>query len=114
VMLPNSRIDPAKAAVSPYMFMDTGVPRLFHAMYNLGADRSLLVLKAAGGAQFLDAAGVFNIGGRNQKAFLDLLAQNAFPVRSHDFGGVCSRTVRLNLDSGAVQIQSPGISTYSL
>jgi len=29
VMLPLSTIDPAKAAENPFMFVDTGVPRLF-------------------------------------------------------------------------------------
>src|SRR5450756_2144113 len=35
LMLPASNIDHAKAAEMPYMFVDTGVPRLFHAAYNL-------------------------------------------------------------------------------
>ena len=48
LMLPDSKIDAAKAVSAPYMFVDTGVPRLFHAAYNLGADRSRLVVKVAG------------------------------------------------------------------
>ena len=36
LMLPDSKIDAAKAASMPYMFVDTGLPRLFHAAYNLG------------------------------------------------------------------------------
>ena len=62
VMLPDSKIDSAKAVTAPLMFVDTGVPRLFQAVYNLGADRSRLVVKVAGGAQLLDQAGMFNIG----------------------------------------------------
>jgi len=114
VMLPSSSINPAKASESPYMFVDTGVPRLFHAMYNLGAERARLIMKAAGGAQFLDAAGVFNIGGRNQKALLEILAQKSFPMHAQSLGGICSRTLRMSLDTGKVQITSPGTSTYSL
>ena len=57
VMLPNSNIAPAKAVSAPFMFVDTGLPRLFHAVYNLGADRGKLIVKAAGGAQFWTPAG---------------------------------------------------------
>ncbi len=114
VMLPSSKIDPAKAVSAPYMFVDTGVPRLFHALYSFGADRSRMVMKAVGGAQFLDAAGIFNIGERNQKALLDLLGNNGFRLHEQEFGGVCSRTIRFNLDSGRVQIQSPGVESHSI
>src|ERR1700677_635414 len=50
IMLPDSTIDAAKAMSAPFMFVDTGVPRLFHAAYNLGADRNRLAVKVAGGA----------------------------------------------------------------
>src|SRR5580698_6330002 len=76
IMLPDSNIDAARAATTPYMFVDSGVPRLFHAAYNLGADRSRLVVKVAGGAQLLDQQGIFNIGSRNFTALEKLLAQN--------------------------------------
>src|SRR5580692_6617224 len=31
LMLPESALDPAKAAVRPYQFADTGIPLMFHA-----------------------------------------------------------------------------------
>lgn len=114
VMLPSSKIDAAKAATAPYMFVDTGLPRLFRSLYNFGADRGRLQMKAAGGAQFLDAAGIFNIGDRNQRALFDILEHNGFNLHVQDFGGVTSRTMRLGLDTGRVQIQSPGIQPYAL
>lgn len=114
VMLPDSNIHPAKAAAWPSMFVDTGVPRLFHGLYDLGADRNRLIVTAAGGAQFLDTAGVFNIGMRNQQAFVELLARNGFTLQASDFGGVSSRTLRLDLGTGRVQIHTPGIEPYFL
>ena len=108
LMLPDSKIDSAKAASAPFMFADTGVPRLFHAAYNLGADRSRLVIKVAGGAQLLDQQGIFNIGARNFEAFSKLLAQNGLQVHATDVGGLSSRTVRLDLANGQVSIKSPG------
>jgi chemotaxis protein CheD len=36
IMLPDSKIDAAKADQPPYMFVDTGVPRLFPCRLQLG------------------------------------------------------------------------------
>lgn len=114
VMLPDSTIDSAKAAAAPYMFVDTGVPKLFRAAYNLGADRSRLVIKVAGGAQLLDPKGVFNIGERNMANLSNLLARNGLTIQAKDVGGMASRTLRLNITTGAVSVKSPSIESYSL
>jgi chemotaxis protein CheD len=114
LMLPDSKIDPTKAVNAPFMFVDTGVPRLFHAAYNLGADRSRLVVKVAGGAQLLDQQGIFNIGARNFEALTKLLAQNGLKAHAADVGGLSSRTVRLDLTNGQVSIKSPGANLYLL
>jgi chemotaxis protein CheD len=114
LMLPDSTIDPAKAAAMPFMFVDTGVPRLFHAAYNLGADRSRLVVKVAGGAQLLDQHGIFNIGSRNFEALKKLLAHNGLNLHAANVGGLTSRTLRLDLSNGSVTIKSPGENLYPL
>jgi chemotaxis protein CheD len=114
LMLPDSTIDAAKALSTPYMFVDTGVPRLFHAVYNLGADRSRLVVKVAGGAQLLDQQGIFNIGIRNFDALGKLLAQNGLKAHASDVGGLASRTVRLDLTTGQVTVKTPGANPYQL
>jgi chemotaxis protein CheD len=114
LMLPDSKIDAAKAVSAPFMFVDTGVPRLFHAAYNLGADRNRLVVKVAGGAQLLDQQGIFNIGTRNFAALEKLLAQNGWRVSATDVGGLSSRTVRLDLTTGQVSVKTPGTPLYLL
>lgn len=114
IMLPDSTIDPVKAGQQPMMFVDTGVPRLFHAAYGLGAERQRLVIKVAGGAQLLDPRGVFNIGTRNFQAFSDLIARSGLTIRSMDVGGPASRTMRLDMSTGNVTIKSPGTEIYSL
>ncbi|HEX9046724.1 MAG TPA: chemotaxis protein CheD [Verrucomicrobiae bacterium] len=114
LMLPDSKIDPAKGAVSPSMFVDTGVPRLFHAAYHLGADRSRLLVKVAGGANLLDQQGIFNIGARNFNALEKLLGQNGLKVHAADIGGLSSRTMRLDLANGNVSIKTPGGQPYPL
>lgn len=114
LMLPDSKIDAAKATSAPYMFVDTGVPRLFHAAYNLGADRNRLAIKVAGGAQLLDQQKIFNIGTRNFEALGKLLAQNGLKAHAADIGGLSSRTVRLDLTTGQVTVKTPGATPYPL
>jgi chemotaxis protein CheD len=64
-MLPDSSINAAKAAEQPAMFIDTGIGALFRAAYELKADKYRMQICVAGGAQFLDKTGFFNIGQRN-------------------------------------------------
>ena len=96
------------------MFVDTGVPRLFQAVCNLGAERRRLTVKVAGGASLLDEQGVFNIGERNAQALSGLLARNGYVIHARDVGGLSSRTLRLDLTTGNVTIKTPGINTYFL
>ncbi|HLP78100.1 MAG TPA: chemotaxis protein CheD [Candidatus Paceibacterota bacterium] len=112
VMLPDSKIDSAKAASSPYMFVDSGVPRLFQAVYNLGGDRRRITVKVAGGAQLLDPHRVFNIGERNAQTFTELLVRNGYTIHGRDVGGLASRTMRLDMTNGQVSIKSPGVDLY--
>jgi chemotaxis protein CheD len=114
LMLPDSKIDAVKAADMPFMFVDTGVPRLFHAAYNFGADRSRLVVKVAGGAQLLDQQGIFNIGARNFEALKNLLVKNGLRIHAADVGGLSSRTISLDLTTGGVTVKTPGSTPYPL
>ena len=47
VMLPQSNVDPSKAAENPYIFVDTGVPKLFLDCYQEGAEKQRLIVKVA-------------------------------------------------------------------
>lgn len=114
IMLPESAIDPVKATTTPAMFVDTGVPRLFHGAYNFGAERSRLVIKVAGGAQLLDPKGVFNIGERNMVALEKILAQNGLRIHASDVAGLTSRTMRLDLNTGEITIKAAGTPVYTL
>jgi len=114
LMLPTSTIDSDKAASQPFMFVDTGVPRLFQAVYGLGGERRRLELKVAGGAQFLDDERVFNIGQRNIAALTELLQRNGFGPCAQDLGGRSSRTVRLDLSTGQFFIHTPGSASFAI
>jgi len=114
LMLPDGGIDSAKAEKSPFMFVTTGVPRLFHAIYNLGAERRRVVIKAAGGSQLLDEKGIFNIGQRNYQALTEILSRNGHSIQAWDIGGNSSRTMRFDLETGRVTIKCPGTNLYYL
>jgi chemotaxis protein CheD len=113
-MLPDSTINPERAASRPFMFVDTGLPALFHAVYALGAIKHRLVVKLAGGAQFLDEKKIFNIGERNSLATLALLARNDVAPTVADCGGQHSRTLRLDLGTGALTLEVPGEKAQTL
>ncbi len=105
-MLPESSLSPEKAKNNPAMFCDTGVPKLFHAAYEIGAVKNRLIIKVAGGAQLLDESKTFNIGKRNYLALRKLFWKNGVAINSEDVGGSVSRTLKLDIGSGTVTVRS--------
>jgi len=107
-MLPDSSINSTKAAEQPAMFIDTGIPALFRAAYELRVDKHRAQICIAGGAQFLDKTGFFNIGQRNYASLTDLLRRNGLNIRAEQIGGTVSRTVNLHLETGEVRLKTSG------
>jgi chemotaxis protein CheD len=105
-MLPESGLDPAKAAAKPFLFADTGIHQLFRRAHLLGAVRSRLVVMAAGGAQMMAPDGSFNIGKRNQLAMRDILLKAGVVLRREEVGGVSARTVRIEVATGRVWLRT--------
>ncbi len=87
------------------MFGDTGIPQLFRAAYELGAAKKRLVVKVAGGSRLLDDTGPFNIGKRNYLALRKIFWKNGVAIDAEDVGGFESRTIRLDVGSGAVSVE---------
>jgi chemotaxis protein CheD len=108
-MLPLSKIDPAKAAANPCMFVDTGVPALLQALFDRGAQRRNLVAKVAGGSQILDEMGIFKIGERNCTVLKKLLWKNEVLVSGEDTGGSMPRTMSLCVRTGRTVLKSRGM-----
>ena len=106
-LLPDSKIDPEKAARNPYMFADTGIPALFHGVYALGAEKRRLRVTVAGGAQVLESE-LFQIGKRNQLAMKKILWRAGVLVTNEETGGLNSRTIRLEIESGNVFMKVAG------
>lgn len=113
-MLPDSKINLDRAASRPYMFVDTGLPAMFHAVYALGGIKSRIIIKLCGGAEFLDEKKVFNIGKRNIEAVQAMLEWNGVVVSASETGGHESRTVKLELATGNFTLDIPGKKPYLL
>jgi chemotaxis protein CheD len=106
-MLPQSSVDPQKAAANPYMFVDTGVPKLFQECQKLGGRKERLILKVAGGACALgnEEDDYFKIGQRNIIMLRKLLWKNGVLIAAHDVGGGHPRTMTLEMASGDVLLR---------
>ncbi len=107
-MLPLSKIDPEKAAVKPYMFVDTGVTILLTELFKLGAQRQNLVAKVAGAASPLGKEETFRIGQRNYTILRKLLWKNNVLIEAEDTGGSKARTMYLYMHDGLVTVKSEG------
>jgi len=107
-MLPESSLDPEKAKRKPYMFADTGIPRLFKSAYELGAKKQRLKVIVAGGAQVLDQKGFFNIGKRNYMAVRRMFWKNNVIMDHQEVGGNKNRTIKLILKDGKVLLKTSG------
>jgi len=107
-MLPLSKINKDKAKANPYMFVDTGVPVLFKTLYDLGAQKKRLIVKAAGCGNPLGKNEMFKIGERNHTLLKKLLWKNNVLLTAEDVGGTKSRTVRFDVSTGQVIISSAG------
>ena len=104
--LPTSTLSPVRAVESPGTFADTGIPLLFERMYALGSKKGDIVVKAAGGGNFHNDNGTFDIGKRNHTMMRKIFWKAQVLVTAEDVGGSKSRTARLYVDTGQVTIQS--------
>jgi chemotaxis protein CheD len=107
-MLPLSSINPEKAKANPAMFVDTGVPLLFNLLYEKGAVKSRLLVKAVGCGNPMGKNEVFKIGERNYTVLKKLLWKNNILLEAEDVGGSASRTIHFDVSTGQVVISSNG------
>ena len=113
VMLPQSTVDPEKATRNPFMFVDTGVPKLFLECYKLGARKERLVVKVAGGAcsHGNEEEDYFQIGKRNFTVLRELFWKTGVLLNSYAVGGTGSRSMSLEIGTGDVLVKVNGVDT---
>ena len=85
---------------------DRAVPELLQRAYAAGASKRTLRILLAGGATVMDSENVFQIGKKNYVAIEQILRENGLEVSAETVGGSAWRTVRLEIGSGRVEIQT--------
>lgn len=114
IMLPDSTTG-VNSAATPMRFADTAIPMLIREMEKLGASRSRLRAKIAGGAtMFALANDKFNIGDRNVAEVKKMLAKERIPILAEDTGADYGRTVFFYPETGVMEIRAAARGTKML
>ncbi len=103
-MLPLSKTDPEKAKSNPYIFVDTGVPKLLEEVAGAGASQDRLVIRAVGCSRPVGDNEMFKIGERNYSVLKKVLWKNNLLLESEEVGGPENRTVQFNLSTGQMTV----------
>lgn len=94
---------------SPGKYADSGTPLLIQRMENLGAARTRMVAKIAGGARVVRGAAsetLLDIGQKNVDAVKKALEREGVTISSFDTGGVHGRSVWLKTRSGLMMVRT--------
>ena len=103
--LPTAQGHDARAAKSPAMFGDRGIPLLLDALLAHGCRRERLVVRVFGGASMMNDDDMFKIGVKNARAAKRILWQSCMSIRNEDLGGEDSRTVSVEVATGRVVLK---------
>jgi len=115
VALPDSSLDRKKAGEKPGYFADTAIPHLIKEFRKLNITNNCqFMIKLAGGASIMDPNGKFNIGKRNALAIKKILWQYNLGALAEDLGNDYSRTISVDVDSGATLVTSPKLGEWKL
>ena len=107
IMLPDSK--QSRATDNPAKFADTGIPLMLDEVLKMGASRSRLVAKMAGGAQmfaFANATDVMRVGSRNVAASKEILQKLGIRLVGEDTGANYGRTVQIDLTNGVYTVKT--------
>ncbi|MFA5575830.1 MAG: chemotaxis protein CheD [Tissierellaceae bacterium] len=109
IMLPSSK--EIKNNDNKAKFADTGIDELIRQMLTLGANKSNLVAKIAGGSQmfnFNSSNDMLRIGDRNVVATKSKLKELNIRIISEDTGGNFGRTIILDSTDGSLHVRTIG------
>ncbi|MFV9509835.1 chemotaxis protein CheD [Tepidibacillus sp. LV47] len=108
IMLPSS--DMVRVGnVNKAKYADTAIPLLVDEMLKLGARKSSIIAKIAGGAQmfqFQSQIDMMRIGPRNVEATKETLKKLGISIVAEDTGGNFGRTIELDTFSGILLIKT--------
>ncbi|MDE5746724.1 MAG: chemotaxis protein CheD [Acetatifactor sp.] len=109
IMLPDSTAIRGNQNIAK--FADTGIAELVRQMEKMGALRSRMVAKIAGGAtmfQSMTKSDLMNVGERNAAASKAVLKQLNIPLLAADTGSNYGRTVTFFPETGEYHIRAVG------
>jgi chemotaxis protein CheD len=89
-------------------FADTAIPGMINDMVALGAKKSHLIAKIAGGAQmfsFSKESDIMKIGPRNVSKTKEILSELNIPIIAEDTGGNSGRTIVFQSEDGNLLIK---------
>ena len=110
IMLPDSTTIRNNSNIAK--FADTGIQKLYDDMIKMGANKSRMVAKIAGGAKMFEISGGnasgINIGEKNAIASKAKLKQLGIPLKAEDCGLNYGRTVEIYSEDGRYLIKAVG------
>jgi chemotaxis protein CheD len=107
-LLPDSTLDPRRAAAQPGLFLDTGMKALLERAGKLKATRENMRVFVAGAAQIMDEMTLLNIGRFNSDFLAQLLSRLGLNVCGESLGGRTSCSMELAVGTGKVQLRFCG------
>ncbi|NMB02623.1 MAG: chemotaxis protein CheD [Firmicutes bacterium] len=108
IFLPKSRPNDQDAPAGKYA--DTGIPAMIEEAVRLGAQKSRLKAKLAGGANLFPNLSVnsTSIGQQNIEAVTAHLKQEGIPIVGQDVAGSHGRKMRFFVENGLVTVTAIG------
>ncbi len=94
---------------SPVKYIDSGVPYILNKMVKLGATRSNMILKIAGGAKMLSIPGSnpnLDIGQKNIAEVKAAIDRERMLICGADLGGNFGRTIEFFIGSGKITVKA--------
>lgn len=115
IMLPESR---GENPPKPGKFADTAISALISELLQLGASKSRLKAKMAGGAQMFALGGkgssILSVGDRNVEATKKALSSSGIPLIACDVGGNKGRSVEFRTDRWVLIVKVIGSAVREL
>jgi chemotaxis protein CheD len=109
IMLPSSQ--QARSTQNKAKFADTAIDLLIAEMEKLGANKSRLTAKIAGGSQmfnFSSDSDIMKIGERNARAVEEILNKMSIKILANDTGGNFGRTIVFDPETGDLSVRIIG------
>lgn len=106
IMLPTAN---GNKTGNPAKYADTAIVLLLNGILQLGASKTRLRAKMAGGAQMFSFPGkpqVLKIGDRNAEAVEQELKRYGIPLLVADVGGSFGRTIHFDVSTGELKVRT--------